>query len=410
MHENCIKIKSKAGFEYTGILHSIDTKNSTVTLKRVRLSDISNADFIQLGLNNIDYVIFRGGDIEDVQLSVTRTHDIRPTHDDAIVRLNLRSRSCLTDKCLQQSEAMNNFPNLDVEKEHKHDPAVVSIDTRTQSVPQNESYQKPSGKNYDTLFKGQMSQNSDVFSAPVVTNINQSHTAKTVNTSNTIGVMDDITLSKRVRSHSRLKDFLVEIRGNCRMIRSICDTNNETEKQSEALKCRSQSLDLMHSMPECAKSNLNSTSTVRFNGQKNDLNPIFRTHAYDRQRSFYDQISTAPTSRSRDSPNAANLYGVPTYRTQRKSINFNHSFYDTLYPMGQNYMQPTCFPITHHQSQHHEQHFVPCNQFTYYAPYGTCYPPNIHSHSQHQPSLSTYQPNWQHLRFTETVPTTYSIV
>ncbi|KAF8561987.1 hypothetical protein P879_03222 [Paragonimus westermani] len=105
MYENYIKIKSRAGFEYTGILHSIDTKNSTVTLKQVRLSDISNTNFARLGLNNIDYVIFRGGDIEDVQLSVTRPHDIKPTHDDAIVRLNLPSKTSVTDKCLQKSEA-----------------------------------------------------------------------------------------------------------------------------------------------------------------------------------------------------------------------------------------------------------------------------------------------------------------
>ncbi|KAF5399720.1 hypothetical protein PHET_06143 [Paragonimus heterotremus] len=250
MHENCIKIKSKAGFEYTGILHSIDTKNSTVTLKRgmftryqftieirsVRLSDISNTDVIKSGLNNIDYVIFRGGDIEDVQLSVTRTHDIMPTHDDAIVRLNLRSKASFTDKCPQKSEAMNGFPNLDLAKKHKHDPAIVSIDSRNQSVPQTESYQKPSGKNYDASYQGQMSQSSDVFSAPVVTGINQSHTTKTVNTSNTTGVTNNITLSKRARSHSVI-------------------TNNETEKQSETLKGRSQSLDLMHSMSGLPRTN-----------------------------------------------------------------------------------------------------------------------------------------------------------
>ncbi|KAF7238303.1 hypothetical protein EG68_09996 [Paragonimus skrjabini miyazakii] len=378
MHENCIKIKSKAGFEYTGILHSIDTKNSTVTLKRVRLSDTSNTDFIKSDLNNIDYVIFRGGDIEDVQLSVTGTHDIMPTHDDAIVRLNLRSKTSLTDKCPQKSEVVNSFPNLDLAKEHKHDPAIVSIDNRTLIVPHNESYQKPSGKNYDASFQGQMSQSSDAFSVPVVTSINQSHTTKTINTSNTIGVTDNITLSKRARSHSVI-------------------TNSETEKQSETLKGRSQSLDLMHSV------------SVRFNEQKNDLNPIFGTRAYDRRRSFYDHISTAPTSgnvtnRSRDPPNAASPYGVPTHRTQRKSLNFNHSFHNTLYPMGQNLMQPTCFPITHHQSQQ------PCNQFTYYAPYSTCYPPTIYSYSHIQPSLSTYHPNWQHFRVAETLPTTYSIV
>ncbi|KAF8562950.1 hypothetical protein P879_11505, partial [Paragonimus westermani] len=179
---------------------------------------------------------------------------------------------------------------------------------------------------------------------------------------------------------------------------------NGREKQSDTLKSRSQSLNLVHSTSDCTKSSLNSTSTVRFIEQKNDLNPISNrsngTHAYDRQRSFYDRISTAPVSRSRDSrtsksklssPKAVSPYGLPTHRTQRKSFNINRSLHNTLYSMGQNYTQPTCFPVTHHQSQQHEQHFVPCNQFTYYTPYGCYYPPNIQSFSQHQASLPTWQ-------------------
>ncbi|KAA3673156.1 uncharacterized protein DEA37_0002104 [Paragonimus westermani] len=340
MHENYIKIKSKAGLEYTGILHSIDTKNSTVTLKRV------------------------------LQISVFKN------------RRQVPKNNCENAHSFY-GKVVNNFPNSDHAKGHKHDPAIVGIDIRTQSVPQNESYKKPSGKNYNALFPGQMPQSSDVFSAPVVASVNQSHTAKTVNTSNTT-VMDNVPLSKRVRSHS------------------VIFTNGR-EKQSETLKGRSRSLDLRHSTSDYTKSSLNSTSTVRFIEQNSCSNG---THAYDRQRSFYDRISTAPVSRARDpstlksklpSPKAVNPYGVPTHRTQRKSLNFNRSLHNTPYSIDVNYSQPICFPATHHQSQQHEQHFVPCNQFTYYTPYGSYYPRNIQSFSQHQASLPTYHPNWQRL-------------
>ncbi|GAA51518.1 protein LSM14 homolog A-B [Clonorchis sinensis] len=111
IYENCVKIKSRAGIEYTGLLHSIDTEHSTVTLKREGPVNIRS--------NSFDYVIFRGGDIEDVQLSFKVRRTITPAHDDAIVRVNSRPFIMNTGyNCWATSG------NL------RHDPAIVRIDQK----------------------------------------------------------------------------------------------------------------------------------------------------------------------------------------------------------------------------------------------------------------------------------------
>ncbi|OON23164.1 hypothetical protein X801_00927 [Opisthorchis viverrini] len=119
IYENCVKIKSRAGIEYTGLLHSIDTEHSTVTLKRVHLSDSPTEGPVNIRSNSFDYVIFRGGDIEDVQLSFKVRRTITPAHDDAIVRVNSRPFIMNTG---YNCWALNG--NL------KHDPAIVRIDQK----------------------------------------------------------------------------------------------------------------------------------------------------------------------------------------------------------------------------------------------------------------------------------------
>ncbi|CAL8082736.1 unnamed protein product [Calicophoron daubneyi] len=126
MYANTVKLRSRAGLIYTGKLHSIDTKHSTVTLKKVHLSNCNQGLPKEFEGCGFDYVIFRGGDIEDVELCLTIKGGSLTTHDSAIVRVNIRPEN------LRKADGLTNVKSTKKLQENltslaNRDPAIVRI-------------------------------------------------------------------------------------------------------------------------------------------------------------------------------------------------------------------------------------------------------------------------------------------
>ncbi|CAH8590470.1 unnamed protein product [Heterobilharzia americana] len=109
MSVTIVRITSRAGLQYEGALHSVDDKHCTVTLKKVRLCNMPVTDCTLP--KNIDYVIFRSSDIDDVQLSSATHVDPMILNDSAIVSV------------IHADDSDDSSENAFL----KHDPSIVKF-------------------------------------------------------------------------------------------------------------------------------------------------------------------------------------------------------------------------------------------------------------------------------------------
>ncbi|KER25202.1 hypothetical protein T265_07304 [Opisthorchis viverrini] len=325
IYENCVKIKSRAGIEYTGLLHSIDTEHSTVTLKRVHLSDSPTEGPVNIRSNSFDYVIFRGGDIEDVQLSFKVRRTITPAHDDAIVRVNSRPFIMNTG---YNCWALNG--NL------KHDPAIVRIDQKANadiSFPAEKSTVDSTWANGDR--QSQPGMGSTEFHRK--------------------GVPQRRRSARPGRSRSNLEHSVRSLK--------LCASDRrcqsaEAAHQSVRTRCSGDTVnyDDMQRMKESIPS---TTDQIR---------------VYDKQHSFFDRLSSGiegsrPASKrmspSLDTNSKTNEHQLLPGKSSRRIC--YHS-----YPQEGMGLQPNDTYSMHHYSSVHSQthpYIHPAYQFQYTAPY-----------------------------------------
>ncbi|KAG5448879.1 Protein lsm14 [Clonorchis sinensis] len=362
IYENCVKIKSRAGIEYTGLLHSIDTEHSTVTLKRVHLSDSLTEGPVNIRSNSFDYVIFRGGDIEDVQLSFKVRRTITPAHDDAIVRVNSRPFIMNTGyNCWATSG------NL------RHDPAIVRIDQKA-----NADVSFPAEKN--TIDVTSVSENDD----------RQSQPGKSSTEFKRKAVPQRRRSARPGRSRSNLGYSVRSLK--------LCTSERRCQSAEGGLSF-SASQQSVHT--QCSGDTVNNDDTQRM--KENIPNTTDQMRVYDKQHSFFDRLSSGiegsrPASKhmspSMDTRSKTNEHQLFPGRSSRR-ICYH------LYPQEGFGLQPNdTYSLPYYSSVHSQTHpnIHPAYQFQYTAPY---------SYRQ-QLSLfnAPYFINWQH----DYNPVRYTIV
>ncbi|TGZ73814.1 hypothetical protein CRM22_001329 [Opisthorchis felineus] len=345
IYENCVKIKSRAGIEYTGLLHSIDTEHSTVTLKSVHLSDSLIEGPVNNRFNSFDYVIFRGGDIEDVQLSFKVRRTITPAHDDAIVRVN--SRPFIT----------NTGNNL------RHDPAIVRIDQKASTA-----VSFPAEKN--TVDVTSVSENGD----------RQSQPGKSSTGFHRGAVPQRRRSARPGRSRSNL-DHSVRSLKPC-----ASDRRCQSAEGGLSFPAAQQSV---HT--QCSGGTVNNDDTQRM--KEYIPNTTDQMRVYDKQHSFFDRLSSGiegsrPASKhmspSLDTKSTTNEHQLLPGKSSRRIC--YHS-----YPQEGFGLQPNdTYSMPYYASVHSQTHpnIHPAYQFQYTAPYNY----------RQQLSLfnAPYFLNWQH--------------